>query len=146
MQRVMGTVLALVAAAAWAQDAPSYAPGENPFQGEFGYVAGQAVSLHVEIEGVRLDTLLLAPRGEVQADAASTCDFAISGSNVGEKKATLTTVLLLEDSNGRNLERLTLEPFKAKSGKPFENKQSVNAQGTALAAAAKMYVFVKIDF
>jgi len=55
----------------------------------------------------------------------------VAGSNTTDKKATLTAVLLLEDADGKKLERVTLDPFRAKAGKDFQERQKVFVGGDA---------------
>ena len=147
MDRVTFALAAtLVTGIALAQGGPGYAPSENPFQGDFGFTLGQPTALHVDIQGVQLDSITLTAQGEVRAGETVKCQVQVVGASVAEKKATLTVVLLLEDAEGRNLERVMLEPFKVKPGKPFDERQKLTAKGSALAAAARVYVFVQVAF
>ena len=147
MDRMMFALAAtLVAGLAFAQGGPGYAPAENPFQGDFGFTLGQPTALRVDIQGVQLDGITLTAQGEVRAGEVVKCQVQVVGASVAEKKATLTVVLLLEDAEGRNLERVMLEPFKVKPGKPFDERQKLTAEGSALAAAARVYVFVQVAF
>jgi hypothetical protein len=142
----LGLAAALVAGIAWAQASPAYAPAENPFQGEYAFTLGQPVELRVEVEGVRLDNVAVTALQEVRAGESVKCEVRVVGSSVAAKKATLTTVLLLEDRDGRGLERISLDLFRVKSGKPFDEKQKIRVGGDALTGASKVYVFVQLDF
>jgi hypothetical protein len=147
MKRVMFALAAtLVAGLAFSQAGPAYAPAENPFQGDYGFTLGQPTELRVDIQGIRLDAIALFALGEVRAGETVKCEVEVAGASVAEKKATLTVVLLLEDADGRNLERVKLEPFKVKPGKPFDERQKVAAEGSTLAAATRVYVFVQVAF
>jgi len=147
MKRVMFALAAtLVTGLAFSQAGPAHAPAENPFQADFGFTLGQPTALWVDIQGVRVDGITLIALGEVRAGETVKCQLEVAGASVAEKKATLTVVLLLEDADGRNLERVKLEPFKVKPGKPFDEKQKVTAEGSALATAARVYVFVQVAF
>ncbi|HUK11989.1 MAG TPA: hypothetical protein VLW17_01705 [Thermoanaerobaculaceae bacterium] len=146
----MGRVIAaaatiLVASAALAQEPTGYAPGENPFQAEYAFGLGRPIQLRVEVLGVRFDAVTLSALDEVKPGAKVKCETLFTGTNAGDKKATLTMVLLLEDADGHNLERLTLDSFKVKAGKPYEERQKTQVSGDALAATAKVYVFVRVD-
>lgn len=123
-----------------------YAPAENPFQADFAFRLGEPITLRVEVLGVRLDTFTLTAQQNVRVGETVKCQAQLVGRSVAEKKATLTTVLLLEDARGNNLGRVPLAPFKAKPGKPFDEKQTVTAEGKALAGATRVYLFVQVAF
>ena len=147
MDRVRFALLAVVIAGlASAQQGPAYAPAENPFQSDYPFSLGQPIAVRADVQGVLLDSVTLTAQQEVRAGETVKCQAQVVGSNAAEKKATLTTVLLLEDASGRGLARVILEPFKAKAGKPFDEKQKVTADGSALAAATRVYLFVQVAF
>ncbi len=147
MRRVVfALVAAMVAGAVVAQENPAYSPGENPYQGDFPFTLGQPVGLHVDIQGVRLDSLTVTALGEVRPGEKVKCEAVLAGNNTSERKASLTTVLLLEDADGKALERVSLESFKAKSKREFQERQKVAVAGEALAAARKVYLFVQLAF
>jgi hypothetical protein len=146
MKRAMFALAAtLVAGLAFSQAGPAYTAAENPFQGDYGFTLGQPTELRVDIQGIRLNGITLIAQGRFGQETVK-CEVAVAGASVAEKKATLTVVLLLEDANGRNLERVKLEPFKVKPGKPFDERQNVSAEGGTLAVAERVYVFVQVAF
>jgi hypothetical protein len=134
----------VIAGLAVAQE--GYAPAENPFQADYAFRLGEPITVRVEVLGVRLDTVTLTSQQKGRAGETVKCQAQVVGSSVAEKKATLTVVLLLEDADGRGLGRVTLEPFKAKPGKAFDEKQKVTAEVNALAAATRVYLFVLVAF
>jgi hypothetical protein len=136
----------LIVGLAAAQTGSEYAPAENPYQHDYAFTLGQPVELRVEVEGVRLDHLAVTARDEVRAGESVTCEVQVVGSNVAAKKAKLTTVLLLEDRDGRGLERIVLDPFKVKTDRPFDETQKANVGGDALLGATRVYVFVQVEF
>lgn len=147
MQRLsVGLSLALVAALALPTPGSAGTPAENPYQAEFDFALGRAIELRVDVLGVSLDTITVTARGEVSPGSPAKCDVQFTGSNAGEGKATVSTVLLLEDATGKGLDqgRLTLDDFKAKAGKPFDEKQVITIPGAALTQAAKIYVLVEV--
>jgi hypothetical protein len=144
MRRVIAVLAVLVAASLAAQEATEYTPSDNPFQAEFAFVTGQPVNLKVEVAGVRLDTLSVTPRVEVTGDFPITCDVVFAGSSEATRKVVVTAVLLLEDSAGKSLEKLNLDPFKVKPGRAFDERQSMKVAGSSLRGAAKVYVFVEV--
>ncbi len=143
---VFALVAALVAGASVAQETPTYAKGENPYGGEYPFAPGQPVALRVDVQGVRLDTLTVTPLGEVRPGEKVKCEAVLAGSNSLDKKATLTAVALLEDADGKSLEKIPLEAFKVRSAREFQERQKVTVEGDALAAARKVYLFVQVDF
>ncbi len=143
---VFALVAALVAGALVAQETPAYAPGENPYGGEFQFAPGQPVAVRVDIQGVRLDTLTVTALGEVRPGEKVKCEAVLAGSNTLDRKATLTAVALLEDADGKSLEKIALDPFKAKSAREFQERQKVTVEADSLAAARKVYLFVQVGF
>ena len=147
MRRVIfALVVALVAGAVYAQESPTYTPGENPFQGDFTFVLGQAVGLHANVQGIHLDGVTVSALGEVRPGEKVKCEAVVTGSNTTDKKATLTVVLLLEDADGKALEKVALDPFKGKAGKEFQERQKVVIGGDAAAGARKVYLFIQVAF
>ena len=148
MRRVIAALaVTLLAGLAYAQEKPGgYATGENPFQGDYAFALKQPLDLRVEVAGMRFDSVSVTPLGEVKPGEKVKCQVGAIGSNVGQKKATVTAVLLLEDAEGHNLERISLDPFKVKSERPFEEAQKLSVSSDALAAAARVYVYLSIGF
>jgi hypothetical protein len=146
MRRVMAALaVALLAGLAYAQDKPGgYATGENPFQGEFAFALKQPLDLRVDIVGMRFDSITVTPLGDIKPGEKMRCQVGAIGSNVGQKKASATVVLLLEDADGRALERVSFDPFKVRSGRAFDEQQKLLVSGDALAATARVYVFISI--
>lgn len=147
MKRVLFALVgALVVALVCASETPAYAPGENPFQGDYAITLGQPVVLRVDVLGVRLDDATVAPIGEVRSGENGKCEVTIAGANTAGKKAELTAVLLLEDGDGKGLERVSLDPFKVKSGKKFRQTQEFPLEAATLTGAKRVYVFVQVSF
>jgi len=145
MQRVLAGVAALLlAGAGGAQEAPTYPAGDNPFQAEYAFELGKPLQLHVNVLGINFDTLTVVALQEVKVGTKVKCEVQFTGAGAAEKKATVTSVLLLEDASGRGLERLTLDTFKVKPGKPFDEKQKLSVSAESLSGAAKVYVFVEV--
>jgi len=137
-------VAALLVGSGFAQQGAPATPVENPYQGDLPFVAGQPVSLGVVVEGVRLDALTVTPRQQPVAGSPVSCDVVFTGSGVGERKATASIVLLLEDAGGRGLERLVLDGFKIKPGRDFQEAQRRDVDGGALLAAARVYILAQV--
>ncbi|NCO69646.1 MAG: hypothetical protein GW878_03875 [Acidobacteria bacterium] len=150
MHRIAGVLgtLVLVTGVALAQPAgsPTYVQGENPLQGDFDFAVGRPINVFVDVQGLTLDTILVTALDELKAGAPVHCEVQFLGTNSGQKKATLAPVLLLEDSSGKGVGRITCNIFKAKPGRPYDERQKVQISGDALASASKVYVLVQIEF
>lgn len=127
-----------------AQETPAYRTSDNPFQEDLPFAVGQPVELLVDVAGVRFRTLTVSPRGEVKEGASVSCDVQLDGSNQGDRKVEVSGVLLLEDAQGRGIERIPLEPFKVKAGRDFAESLRVTAQGGTLLTAQRVYVFLEL--
>ena len=136
----------LIAALAFAQAGIGYVAADNPFQNDYGFALGKPIAMRVNVQGLLLDTLTVVALGEVRSGEKVKCEVSVVGSNEAEKKATVTAVLLFENAEGKGLERLTLEQFKAKPAKAFDERQKVSITGDTLRAASKVYVFFQIAF
>jgi hypothetical protein len=142
MRGVMGAMALMLAVPALAQDA-GYATGENPFQAEYPFTAGQPIALKVRVQAVDFDTLTLAP--EPPSGDTASCLITLDGTNQGDRKVTLTGVVLLEDANGRALERLTMAQFRVKPGRPFTRREGLTLRAASVTAAAKVYLFLRVE-
>lgn len=147
MAGALGTLM-LMTGVAMAQQggSPTYVQGENPLQGDYDFAVGRPINVFVEVQGLMLDTILVTTLEELKAGAPVPCEIQFLGTNSNEKKATLAPVLLLEDSSGMGVGRVTLDSFKAKSGRPYDERQKVRISGDALASASKVYLLVQIKF
>jgi hypothetical protein len=146
MWRALAMLVATLAvAAAFAQENGGYTPAENPFQADFPFAVGKPIELRIDIQGLRVDGVTWFALEAIQPKAPIRGEVLVSGANLG-KKATVTVVLLLEDERGDGLDRIALQPFKVKPGKPFEERQKLNVRGDSLIAATKAYVFVQVEF
>lgn len=141
----IGLMILCVATVA-AQEAPAYKISDNPFQEDLPFALGQPIVLNVDIQGVRFNAINIAPRGEVQPGTTMTCDVSVSGSNQRDGKVEVAAVLLLEDDQGKGIERVQLNSFKARSGRDFNVVSKVTIQGDTLRAATRVYVFVEVAF
>ncbi len=148
MRRFMlvATMSALMTLPAWGQDAPAFTRTSSPFQNEYELTLGRPVQLRVDIVGVRVDTLTVTPAAEVEAGKEIRTEFTVAGDNSASDKATVSAVLLLEDADGHGLERVTLDPFRVRGERSFDERQTIRVAGEALAAAAKIYVLLEVEF
>ena len=145
MRGVLGAVLALLAVAATAQEATDYTTAENPYQAEYEFTSGQPIVMRVDIQGVMVESITITAPGTRPSSGKVDCSVQVTGSNESGKRVTVTAVLLLEDATSQGLERLSLTPFRVKSGRPIEEGQTLGVESASLAAASRVYVFIKID-
>jgi len=136
----------VLAVAVGAQEAPAFAPSSSPFQNEYELTLGSPVDVRVDIVGVRVATLTVTPAAEVQRGESIRTEFAIAGENSAADRASVSAVLLLEDAEGRSLERVTLEPFRVRGERSFDERQTLRVSGDALAVSAKIYVLFEVTF
>lgn len=141
---LMLVVFASSALFGWAQEEPPYKPGENPYQDEFAFKLGEPIALYVEIEGTRFAQLTITPQGNVEPGKNVKCQVVMTGARVGSGRVEVLPVLLLEDQNGKSLDRLTPAPFKVRGERPFEYKDTITVSGDSLAASAKVWVYLEI--
>jgi hypothetical protein len=147
MHRVAAVLLVVLAAGvAAAQQPGSYTPVENPYQADLAFTSGKPIDLFVEIDGVRVDGIVVLPGGDPRAGEQVECQIQVLGVSVADKRATVNAVILLEDAEDKPLERVTLDPFRIKAGKPFDEKQKRVVNGDALLGASKVYVLVQVSF
>ena len=145
MRGVLSALVALLAVAAFAQEATDYTAAENPFQAEYAFTLGQPIVMRVDIQGVMIETISISAPGAVSTDETVECSVQVAGSNETSKKATLTVVVLLEDASSKALERLSLAPLRIKSRRPIDAQESIEIQNASLASAARAYIFLKVD-
>lgn len=126
------------------QEEPAYKPGENPFQEEFALSLGQPIKVYVEVERTRFAELTLTPQGNVEPGKPVKCQVVITGARVASGKVEILPVLLLEDANGKSLDRVTPPPFKVRGERPFQYKETATVSGDSLASAAKVWVYLEV--
>jgi hypothetical protein len=147
IDRVIFTLAGLlIAALSFSQAGTGYVAVENPFQNDYDFALVRPITMRVDVQGVRFGTLTVVALGEVRTGEKVKCEVSVVGSNETEKKATVTAVLLFENTEGKGIERLTLETFKTKSARAFDERQKVSIGGDTLRAASKVYVFIQIAF
>lgn len=146
MKRLGAVVLVFIAniGLLWAQEQQTFRPGENPFQEEFTLTLGQPIKLYVEVEGTRFAELTIAPQGNVEPGKNVKCQVLMTGTRVAAGRAEVVLVLLLEDHNGKSLDRVTPPPFKVRGERTFEYKENVTVSGDSLAAAGKLWVYLEV--
>lgn len=134
-----------LALSAAGQDA-AYAPSENPFQNEFDFAIGRTIDIKADVQGVRLDSLVLVALAPIEADKPVKCEVELVGNNLADRRVDIKVVLLLEDERSKGLEkgRLQLEVFRVRAGREFAQKLPVTVAGEALSKAVKVYVLIQV--
>lgn len=139
-------VCVMVAWPAGAQDAPAFTPSSSPFQEEYELTLGRPVQVRVDIIGVRIATLTVTPAAEVEAGREIRTEFAFTGENSAADRATVNAVVLIENADGHALERVTLDSFRVRGERSFDERQTVRVAGDSLAAAARVYLLLEVAF
>ncbi len=140
---------ALLAASLGAQQSDeaaqrSYTLAESPYMVELDFTLSAPVDLFVEIGGVRLEGVRIDPQGAVEEGASVRCQLTAYGGHTGGARPTVYIAMLLEDENGKGLERVAMDEFRPARGRPFEEVQRKQVSGTALLAARKIFVMVEV--
>lgn len=140
------SLLAALLAAQEANEAPqqSYTQADSPYMVELDFSLAAPVDIFAEIGGVRVDRVRLDPLGAVEEGAAVRCQVTASGSHTGGPRPTVTIAMLLEDGDGKGLERVRMAEFRPNRGRPFEEAQRLSVHGSALLAARKVFVMIEI--
>lgn len=119
---------------------------ENPYQEDIEYSIGDSHSPRIEVEEVRWralkidgpDRATLFPGDEVEIDI--TLEFE----NRRNKSAKILVILLLEDAEGRPLDRIEMKQFKLAAGRLKERKESTTISETNYKAVERVYVFFEV--
>jgi len=134
----------LLSGGAFAQEQPDFRQVENPYQEEVELTLGQPIKLYVEVAGTRFAELTITPQEPVEPGKVVKCEVVLTGSRPASGRVEVTPIFLLEDRDGRSLERLTPPKFKLKGGRNFTYAETATARGDALGAAAKLWVFLEV--
>lgn len=116
----------------------------SPFQGDFPYTVGTRLDIRVEVEGVQVDWLELTPVEEISPAREVQCTLVVSGTNVGDRRAEVEIVVILESGEQRTLDRITMAPFRVRSGRAFEETQRFRVTGSKLRQTRRVFVDVEV--
>jgi len=148
-RRVLVTSLLLVvglAAAATAQEG-EYRAVDNPFQDDFEYRINTDLQPNVEVEGVRWTRFgVHTKRGQdIVADKnmSVTVELEFVSSNQGGVK--VLVIALLEDSDGRPLDRVECKPVTVSTNRLKESVQKFKLHGSVLESTRRVYLFVEVE-
>lgn len=118
----------------------------SPFQEEFDFRIGQTLDLEVRVDGLRW-VVLRAGAGDAQEWTAGKkfkTSFTSELENLTDMPLTLSTILLLEDDRGRQLERIQLKRIRVGGGRYVEDIQKIKIDGASLTETAKIYIFSEV--
>jgi len=139
------TTLLIVALGITVSEVPGqHQASGSPFQADYPFTVGSRLELRVEVEGVQVDWLEVTPLEEISPAREVQCSVVVSGSNVGDRRAEIEVVLILESDAQRALERITMAPFRVRSGRDFEETQRFRVTGSKLRQARRVFVDVEV--
>lgn len=121
--------------------------GENPFQEEYDYEVEQRLDLNIQIDALIVRSLRINagdPQEFVAGENVKTFIY-LEIENPSESSASISTILLLEDAQGSQLERVELKTVKVSSGDAKESEMKVKLDGRTLRELAKVYIFAEVS-
>jgi len=118
---------------------------ESPYQGEFVFVPGQPLELKLEIEGIYWSTFGIDAGKTDKLKPGDTHRIEVVNriENISKHAVKFTLVVLLEDRDGKMLERLSLSPVKLSKGKYRTDRQKFKVSDDSLIDLAKVYLFAE---
>ena len=119
---------------------------QSPFQGEFVYPPGQVIELNLLIDGVHWSTFKLDGGDPADLKPGKTTKVEVVNTleNTASRTRVLSIVILLEDSTGNLLERLSLGEVKLSKGRYRSDRQKFKLRNDTLIDLAKIYIFAEI--
>ena len=142
----MTLILVTTAVLAGAQEGPPRDVG-NPYQEDVVYDLGDDLVPDVAVEGVWWSLLRLTPnsgqRPEPGEHTPVVADLRFD--NRSERSARLSVVVMLEDRDGNQLERLKFPGFKLASNRVKEFQYKFTVPGEDLLATRRVYLFCQVD-
>jgi hypothetical protein len=100
----------------------------------------------VDVEGVRWSRLWVGAKEgkEIEAGKEVPVMVEMTFENVSTSSADLLVILLFEDADHNALDRVELDPFKARDGRVTEERQKLKLDGDVLLAAEGVYVYMEV--
>lgn len=139
-------IVGLAVATASAQD-ESVRQSDSPYQEEMPYRFGADLEPAIDIEGVRWQRARLKTKdGEApEAGQDHTVLAELEFDNQQRGGVTLTVVLLLQDENGGELQRLASPEYRLGSNKSRVFKSKFSVSGDDLLATRSIYLFCRVE-
>ena len=119
---------------------------ESPYQGEYLFKAGQPLEIQLQIDGVYWSGFGINPGKPDKLKSGETHRIEVVNrlENVSKHGVKFALVVLLEDTDGKMLERLRLSPVKLSKGKYRTDRQKFKVSDDSLINLAKVYFFAEI--
>ncbi len=139
-------IIGLVAAAASAQEAP-VRQVDNPHQEDVPYSIGSDLEPRISIDGVIWERVRVATKdgGTPEAGGKHAVTVDLEMSNQRRAGVDFTVVLLLEDEQGAQLQRLACPEYRLGGGKSKVFQSNFSVPGDALLATRNMYLFLRVE-
>ena len=119
----------------------------NPYQEGVPYSVGDDLTPDVEIDGARWTLVRIAPNAAKNPkpgrDTPVVADLRFD--NRSERSARLSVVLMLEDEDGNQLERLKFPGLKLAANRVKEFQYKFTVPGDDLLATRRVYLFCQVD-
>lgn len=143
---IFGTVIAAWATAVGAQDG-EYRIVDSPFQEDFELTINTDLQPMVEVAGVRWTRFGLHLKGdrELEPDKDNQVVVELGFVNTNPDGVRVLVIALLEDVNGRPLERVECERVSANSNRLKESVQKFKISGSVLQATRRAYLFCEVE-
>ena len=134
-----------VAATAAAQGA-AWREVDNPYQEDIAYDLGDTVYPHVDVEGLRWQSLTIdVGDGElIAAEQDVAVEISIEVENRTGSSERVLVILLLEDADGGPLDRIEMKPFKVAGERRKERRESTRLASEDLRATERVYLFFEV--
>lgn len=128
------------------QEGP-YRLSPNPYQEEVPYRIGQELTPNVDVDGVRWLRAAVAPREDRDPEPGvdSTVLVDLRFENTGREGATVIVVLLLEDEQGSQLDRLACPEMRIGGDRAKDARHKMEVAGDALLATRQVYLFLRVQ-
>ena len=143
---IFGTVIAAWAVTISAQDS-EYRIVDSPFQEDFPLTINSDLKPMVEVEGVRWTRFGVYLKGdrEIEPDKDNPVTVELGFLNTNPDGVRVLVIALLEDVNGRPLERIECDKVNANSERLKETTQKFKISGSVLQGVRRVYLFCEVE-
>ena len=143
----MATMMIVSTSVASSAQEASFRQAENPYQEDVRLFVGVPVEPGVEIIGVQWQSLLVRTKsgGDPKAGDDTQVVVELDFENRGDTGATVTVVVLLEDADGDQLERLALPELRLGGNRKKSYREKFTVPGDDLLATRKAYLYCRVE-
>ena len=119
---------------------------DNPYQEDIEYTIGATFTPTVVIEGVRWHsfTIDVTDRDALVDSETVEVEVTLELENRRSKSAKVLIILLLEDADGRPLERIEVRPFKVGGNRAKVRDETAELPTPVIETARRAYLFLEI--